>query len=326
MTCIARTTMTAWAALAALAVTAVEGKAQSWAPERQVKVIIPFPAGGAADATARVVTQDITRANGQGFVMESRPGGGTVIATEIVARAPADGATLLLMANSFVINAGLRSSLSYDPLTSFEPVCMLAYSPLVLAVNTASPLKTMAEFVAAAKEKPPTLSVAAVGPATAHHIALEMLKRSAGIDFNYVPFPGGAPSVTTLVGNHVSATLANFNEMQSNLGTNLRALAVGANARLTELPDIPTFAEAGYGDVIVTAWFGIVAPARTPAPTVRAMSDAFKAALEAPAVTDRLKAVGLVAFPACGSEMAAFLKDQHQRYGRIIKDAGLKSE
>lgn len=299
--------------------------AQQWAPDRQVKVVIPFPAGGAADATARVLTQEITRASGQGFVMESRPGGGTVIATELVARAPADGTTLLLMANSFVINPGLKASLPYDPL-GFEPICMLAYSPLVLAVNNASPFKTIAELVTAAKAKPPELTIAAVGPATAHHIALEMLKRSAGIDFSYVPFPGGAPSVTTLVGNHVSATLANFNEMQSNLGPNLRPLAVGANSRLAELPDVPTFAEAGYADVIVTAWFGIVAPPKTPPATVAAMTGAFKAALAVPAVPERLKTIGLVAFPACGSDMATFIRDQIRRYGTAIKEAGLKGD
>ncbi len=325
MRCWIRGVLGTCAAVAACLVMAGPGAAQ-WAPDRQVKVIIPFPAGGAADATARLVTQEITRAGGQGFVIESRPGGGTVIATEIVARAPADGTTLLLMANSFVINAGLRTNLSYDPLTSFDPVCSLAYSPLVLAVNNASPLKSMAEFVAAAKVKPPTLSVAAVGPATAHHIALEMLKRSAGIDFNYVPFPGGAPSVTTLVGNHVSATLANFNEMQSNLGVNLRPLAVGADARLPDIKDVPTFAEAGYKDVIVTAWFGIVAPAKTPPAMLRSMSTAFKAALGTPAVTNRLKEVGLVSFAACEGDMAAFLKDHHQRYVRAIKDSGLKSD
>ena len=232
-----------------------------------MRLVIPFPPGGAADILGRLLANQISQATGQGIVVENRPGGGTVIATQEVARAAPDGTTLLLMANSFVINASLRSNLPYDPLKSFEHICFLAQSPHVLTVN-ASPIKTFADFAEAAKDKPGELTVAAVGPATTHHIAIEMLKRAAGIDVTYVPFPGGAPAVTNVIGGHVSAALTNYAEIKENIGSSLRPLAVGPQQRLKELPDVPTFAELGYPDVIGVSWFGLVAPAGTPKPVI----------------------------------------------------------
>jgi tripartite-type tricarboxylate transporter receptor subunit TctC len=300
--------------------------AAEWAPGKTVKVIVPFPAGGTADVIARILTQQITKTSNQQFVIENRPGGGTVTGTDVAARSPNDGTALLIMANSFTINPSLRPSLPYDIFTSFEPVCSLVYSPMVLAVNNASPHKTFADFVAAAKAKPPTQSVAAVGPATAHHMALEMLKRSAGIDFSFVPHPGGAPAVNTVVGNHVSAALANVSEMQSNLGTNLRPLAVGAEQRLAAYKDVPTFKELGHRDMIATAWFGIVAPAKTPDPVLAAITKELRGALDDADVSKKLDDVGLIKLVNCGADYAAYLKKQYEQYATVIKEAGIKGQ
>ena len=297
-----------------------------WAPGKTVKIVVPFPPGGTADVVARLLAQQVTQAGGQQIIIENKPGGGTVTGTEVVARSAPDGTTLLLMSNSFVINASLKSTLPYDPLTSFVPVCSLVYSPLVLAVANASPLQTFAAFRAAATVKPAVLSVAAVGPATTQHIALEMLKRAAGIDFNYVPFPGGAPAVTTLVGNHVSAALANYDEMKENLGSNLRALAVGAEARIAALQDVPTLGELGFGAIIGAARFGLVVPAATPPAAVEQMIGLFKASLEARQVATKLDDLGLVRAVACGADFGALLESQHGQYARAIKDAGIKPE
>ena len=297
-----------------------------WAPGKTVKIVVPFPPGGSADVLARLVGQQVTQASGQQIIIENRPGGGTVTGTEVVARSPADGTALLLMSNSFVINASLKSALPYDPLTSFVPVCSLVYAPLVLAVANVSPIKSFAEFRAAAQAKPPTLSVAAVGPATTQHIALEMLKRAAGIDFSYVPFPGGAPAVNTLVGNHVSAALANYDEMKENLGANLRPLAVGSEARLAGLKDVPTLAELGFGEIIGAARFGLVVPAGTPAATVALMIGFFKSAIDVPEVVAKLDALGQVRATVCGADFAALLKSQQGQYARAIRDAGIKAE
>ena len=169
-------------------------------------------------------------------LVENRPGSGTVVATEAVSRAAPDGNTVLFMANSFVINSHLRK-LNYDPLTSFDPVCHLTNSPQVIAVNASSPHKTLADLINAAKAKPGELSLASVGPATAQHIGAEMFQRATGTKFVYVPFPGGAPAVTALLGNHIVAVLQNYAEMQESLKDGrLRALATTSPTRIEPRP------------------------------------------------------------------------------------------
>lgn len=313
-----------FASIVATALVAHSAQAQ-WAPNKTVRIVVPFPAGGTADLLARVIGRQISNAKGQTVIVENRPGGGTVTATESVARATPDGATVLLMANSFLINANQRS-LSYDPFNSFEPVCALVYQPLVFAVNKTSPIKSIADFIAAAKGSPRELSVAAVGPNTALHLALEMLKHSAKIDFNYVPFPGGAPAVTALVGNHVSAALATYSEIQEHVGTNLRPLVVGAPERLVGLKDVPTLSETGFGDVIGTAWFGFVVPSKTDRNVIHSMADLFKAVLENSEVKTKLAAAGYVSMGFCGAEFEKFLKTQNAQYARIISEANMKAK
>ena len=298
-----------------------------WAPSKTVRLVVPFPPGGAADILARLVANQITQASGQGMVVENRPGGGTVIATEAVSRATPDGTTLLLMANSFVINASLRTHLSYDPLTSFEHICFMAQSPHVLSVNSKSTIKTFADLAAQAKAKPGELTIAAVGPATTHHIAIEVLKRSANLDMTYVSFTGGAPSVTNLIGGHVTSALTNYAEAKENLGGTLRPIAVGTRERLPELPDIPTLNELGYPDVIGVSWFGLVAPATTPAAAIAEITKRAKAALADTEVSTKVAGAGIVAEgKTCGADFTALLKTQHGRYAKAIKEAGIKEK
>ena len=219
-----------------------EGQAQT-ASGRTVRIIVPFPPGGTADILARVLGEQIGKTGGPTILVENRPGGGTVIATDQVARSAPDGNTLLLMANSFVINAAVRPSLPYDPLTSFEPVCLMVDSPQIMVVNATSPFKTLAEFVAAAKAKPGELNYATVGPATTQHIAFEMFNRAAGIKLTYVPYGGGAPATTALVGGHVMAVLANPSEVMEQVKADkLRAIAVASRERFAPLPSVPTIA------------------------------------------------------------------------------------
>lgn len=302
----------------------VAAQQSQWAPSRTVRLVIPFTPGGAADILGRLLANQISQATGQGMVVENRPGGGTVIATQEVARATADGTSLLLMANSFVINASLRTNLPYDPLKSFEHICFLAQSPHVLTVPNASPIKSFADFAKAAKDKPGGVTVAAVGPATTHHIAIEMLKRSAGINVTYVPFPGGSAAATNVIGGHVSAALTNYAEIKENIGPNVRPIAVGPRQRLKELPDTPTFAELGHGEVIGVSWFGLVAPSGTPPQTVEQIANAFKAALAAPEVTGKAGAAGVIPEGTCGPAFGELLRTQHGRYAKAIKEADIK--
>jgi tripartite-type tricarboxylate transporter receptor subunit TctC len=294
-------------------------------PARQVRIVVPFPPGGTADILARVLGEQIAKTGGPTVLVENRPGGGTVIATELVARAAPDGNTVLLMANSFVINAAVRSSLPYDPLTSFEPLCLMVNTPQILVVNANAPYRTLADLVAAAKAKPGELNYATVGPATTQHIAGEMLMRAAGIKLTYVPYGGGAPAITALLGGHVMAVLANPSEVmeQVNAGK-LRALAVASRERFNQLPNTPTIIEAGYPDFEATAWFGLVVPAKTPKDVIAQEIAMFRQALAAPDVQSKLTAQGYNTLGVCGDDFAAHIKRQHADYGRVVKDSNIK--
>ena len=293
---------------------------------RTVRVIVPFPPGGTADILARVVGEQIGKTGGPTILVENRPGGGTVIATEQVARAAPDGNTLLLMANSFVINAAVRPSLPYDPLTSFDPVCLMVDSPQILVVNATSPFRTLADFVSAAKAKPGELNYATVGPATTQHIAFEMFNRAAGIKLTYVPYGGGAPATTALVGGHVMAVLANPSEVMEQINAGrLRAIGVASRERFAPLPNVPTIAES-YPGFEATAWFGLVTPARTPKPVIEQHITMFKTALAAPDVQAKLTPQGYRSIGACGEAFGAHIKAQHADYSRVTKEAGIKVE
>lgn len=293
---------------------------------KTTRLVVPFPPGGTADILARLIGQQVSQATGQSVLIENRPGAGTIIATDFVARSVPDGTTLLLMANSFVINPSVRATLPYDPF-SFEPVCLLVSSPQVLVVRTDSPYKTLASFVTAAKARPGELQYAGVGPATTQHIAGEMFKRAAEINLTFVPYAGGAPAVNAILGGHVTAVLANYNEVIEQInGRKLRALAVASHERVAALRDVPTFNEAGYRGVEATAWFGLMAPAKTSKETIGLLIAQFKAALAAPDLLSKLSAQGLYPAAACGADFEAHLVQQYESYARVVKEANIKVE
>lgn len=293
---------------------------------RTIRIVVPFPAGGSADDVARLLADQIGRTRGVSFVVENRPGAGTVVATEAVSRTTPDGNTLLLVANSFVINPSLKR-LNYDPFTSFAPVCHLVSSPLVVAVNSDSPYRSLADLIAAAHAKPGELTLASVAPATTQHIAFEMLKRVADMNMIHVPYAGGAPAVTALLGGHVTAVIANYSEVEAHLASGkLRALATASRKRIEAAPDVPTVAESGYPNYGTEVWFGLVAPARTPAETLAQLSDWFGAALETSAVKEKLKLQEMYPVGACGADFAKHLRDQFDAYARVIREADIKAE
>lgn len=315
------------AATAAILAAPASAQPSQWAPGRTVRVVVPFPPGGASDILARLLTQHISSTTGQSIVIENRPGAGTIVGTEQVARSTPDGTTLLIMANSFVINASLRSTLSYDPLTSFEHICFLAQSPHVLVVNSKSAIKTFADFAAQAKAKPGETTIASVGPATTHHIAIEMLKRASGLPLTYVSYPGGGQALTNLIGGHLDAVQANHIEVKENLGRELRGIVVGGRQRLADIPDVPTFAELGFPDVIGLGYFGLVAPGGTPKPAIDLIETQLRAALAVPEISSKLIAAGLLPEgTTCRAAFTELLKTQHARYANAIKDAGIKEK
>jgi tripartite-type tricarboxylate transporter receptor subunit TctC len=241
-----------------------------------------------------------------------------------VARAAPDGNTLLVSTNGMAINAILRK-VNFDPLTSFEPVCYLVQSPQVIVVNSASPYRTLAELVAAARAKPAELSIASVGPNSTQHLAIERLKQLAGINLTYVPYTGGAPAINALLGGHVTAVLQNYSEIGEQLRAGkLRALATPSAKRIEPLPDLPTVAESGYKDFAAEVWFGLVATGKTPKETVSQLAAWFRAALQAPDVKAKLLTHALYPNPVCGDDFAPHIRRQSDEYRRVIGELGIK--
>ena len=319
-----RELLAAGAASAAVAI-APTALAQSF-PAKPVRIVVPWTAGGTGDIQARLLAQHMTQTLGQPVLVENKPGGGTIIGTGFVAKAPADGHTLLLMANSFVINAKLHNNLPYDGIKAFEAVACLTNSPQLIAVNAASPYRTFKDWVDAARAKPGTISYATVGPATTQHIAGEMLQRAAGIRLIYTPFGGGAPAVNAVLAGHVDTVLANVSEMSSFLEAGkLRALAVTTAQRLDSLKQVPTVIESGYPGYEAAAWFGLVAPAGTPREAVTKLAQAANAALADAEIRKKLLGVGLEPYSMDPSKFAAHISDQFARYSRVIDEAGIKA-
>lgn len=305
----------------ALAVTEVSAQSA-----RSIKIVVPFAAGGGADILARLLSEQISRTQGVTAVVENRPGAGTVIGTEAVARSAPDGNTLLIGGNSFVVNPNLRK-VNYDPLTSFAPICHLTRSPNVIAVNSASPYRTLADLINAARANPGKLSMGFNGPATSQHIGFEMFKRVAKVDMTPVPFGGAAPAVNSLVGNHVTSLFVSYPAAGAQIqGGSLRALGVASRERIETLPDLPTVAEAGFGPLEEEVWFGLVAPAKTPTERLSQLESWFVAAVKAPEIKSKLAVQELYPAGLCGAAFAAYLREKLDAYGRIIRDAGIKAE
>jgi tripartite-type tricarboxylate transporter receptor subunit TctC len=316
------------AATAGAAATGIAGSALADTfPSRAIKIVVPFPPGGTGDIQARLVADHMAKALGQAVVVENKAGAGTIIGTTQAAKAAADGYTLLLMANSFVINAKLRgSSLPYDGLKAFEPVACLTNSPQMLAVNSASPYRSFKEWLEAAKAKPNTISYATFGPASTQHIAGEMLVRAAGIRLIYAPFPGGAPAVNAVVAGHVETVLANVSEIQAFVESGkLRALAVTTPQRLDSLKQVPTVSEAGLPGYEAAAWFGLCAPAGTPKDVIAKLAKASTDAIADAEVRKKLIGDGLEHYTMAPAQFGAHIADQYAKYSKVIDEAGIKS-
>jgi tripartite-type tricarboxylate transporter receptor subunit TctC len=293
---------------------------------RPIRIIISVPPGGSIDLLVRIVADHVASANGQSIVIESRPGGGGTIAAEAVARATPDGTTLLSNNNGMLISALLRK-VSYNPLTSFDPICELATTPQLIVVNSASPYHSLRGLLDAAREKPAELSIASVGPNSTQHIGIERLKRLAQANLTYVPYPGGTTIVNALLGAHVTAAVLNWSDMGEQLAAGkVRPLATMAAHRIEPLPELPTVAESGYPDFETDVWFGMVAPARTPKDTVAQLIDWFSAALTAPPVTAKLTAQALYPRARCGAEFGAHMKRQSDLFARLIHELGFKTD
>jgi tripartite-type tricarboxylate transporter receptor subunit TctC len=290
-----------------------------------IRLILPFPPGGPADVMARVVAERIGATGGPTLVIESHPGAGTEIGTEYVARSAPDGSTLGIISNSFVV-LPLTRKLKYDPFTDLVPICELATFPPLIVVNSDSPYHTLADLIDAAHAQPGVLTLATIGPATSSQMAFEMLKYAAKANITFVPFAGYTLAIQALLGNQVTAALADLASLQGQIQTGkLRALATTARKRITSLTDVPTVAELGY-NVQDEFFGGVIAPAKTPKETIAKLTEIFSTALRSPEIKAKYANYGFLPGGECGADYAAILRKDYANYGQIIKDANIKME
>jgi tripartite-type tricarboxylate transporter receptor subunit TctC len=249
-----------------------------------------------------------------------------VIGYEAVSRAAPDGNTLMIMGTDTLIPPHLRK-LNFDLLIGFEPICYLVSAPTVIGVNSASPYRTLGDLLNAARARTGELTVASVGSASALQIAFETLKRAANVDMTFVPYPGVAPAINALLGEHVASAFASYSTASEQLKAGkLRPLATPSPTRIELQPEVPTVAESGYRDYELNYWFGALAPAKAPKEKVSQLAGWFTAALQAPAFRAKLAPVGFLPVGMCGPNFAALLRKQYDDFGQVIRDANIRTE
>jgi tripartite-type tricarboxylate transporter receptor subunit TctC len=296
-------------------------------PVKPVRIVVPFPAGGSFDVTARILAQRMQASFGQNVIVENRPGGGTVIGTEYVARQPADGYTMLMIGPSFTSHMVLRSKLAFDTDRDFQAVGQVIGLTMAISVNPSLPARNMKELVALAKARPGQISCGSSGTGTSHHLLLEALKLASKIDITHTPFQGAAYAVPAAVGGHITALLLNVSDMAPFIKTGkLRALVVTSAQREPEMPEVPTAAEAGHPEIEAINWSGFVAHSAVPPAAIARLNQETVKALNLPEVRELLRAQTVVPTPTTAAEFAALIKSDGDRYRRIIREANVRVE
>ncbi|MEP7276245.1 MAG: tripartite tricarboxylate transporter substrate binding protein [Betaproteobacteria bacterium] len=302
--------------------------AQGNYPDRPIRLIVPFPPGGPADALARIAGDEITRALGQPVVVENKPGAGGNIGMEQGARAAPDGYTLILApAGNLTVAPHLYSKLPYDPAKDFAPITVIAATPNILIVNPAVPARSLQELIALAKAKPGTLNYASPGNGSGAHLAGELLKRSAGIDIVHVPFNGVGPAMAAVLGGSVQLFFAQSSAaLQQIKSGKVIALGVASPKRIAAAPDLPTIAEAGIPDFEVTSWYALVAPAGTPAAVVAKVQATIAAALARPEIREKLAGLGAEPIANTPAEFAAMQRTESARWQKLAREANIRAD
>lgn len=300
--------------------------AQSY-PERPVRVIQGYAAGGNADTIARTVSAEMSKTLGQTFVVEAQTGAGGTIAAGTVARSKPDGYTLLLTTGGHAVAGALYKTLSFDPVKDFEMISTVTYFPFLLVAPANSPYKNLSELLKAAKASPGKITFGTAGVGTTHHLGGELLNSSAGVQMMHVPYRGDAASVVALMGNEIDFIIAPPTAVISNIqaGT-LRALASTGPQRWPGLPDVPTAAEQGVTGYDVQSWAGFMAPADTPKDVVSALNKAIQSALQVPDVQARLKSMGGAATGSTPEEMTTLVSSEIEKWTQVAKGAGIDKQ
>jgi tripartite-type tricarboxylate transporter receptor subunit TctC len=311
-------------AVIAAAVHAGTAHAQAY-PAKTVRVIVPFPPGGSADAASRSMSEKLSSLWGQPVVLEHKPGAGTTIAAAYVAASPPDGYTILFCgAISHAASANLYRNLSYDAVKSFAPLGTIALSPFILVVNPGVKAASVRDLIELAKAKPGALNYASSGNGASPHLAAEMLARATGIQMVHVPFKGMQPALVALLAGEVDLTFADVAVMPLVRSGKLRALAVTTARPSPLVPGVPTLGEAGVAGVEIPSVAGFIAPARTPHETVTFINASMSRALASSDLRERLIAIGFEPFDSRPEDFGAFLAAEVRRYAQVIRDAGIK--
>lgn len=295
-------------------------------PTKPVRIVVPFPPGGFNDIVGRIIATQLSERLGKQFVVENRSGAGGIVAGEMVANAPKDGYTLLIVSIAIAINPWMRK-LSYDTIKGFAPISTLATAPILAAVNPDLPAKSLKEFIELAKQKPGELKYASSGVGTFMHLGAELFKLSAGVDLLHVPFRGAGPATIDVMGGHTQASFASVPSFVGHVRSGkLRALGVGAAQRSFALPDVPTVAEAGVPGYHAANWIGIMAPAGTPEAIVALLNKEISAIQDTPELKLRFASEGVDVLRMSVAEFGAFIVSEHAKWGRVVKEAGIKAE
>jgi tripartite-type tricarboxylate transporter receptor subunit TctC len=313
--------------LAVLLLSSSVAAAQGY-PERAVRVLVGYPPGGGTDLVARLVAQPLSERWKQPVVVENRPGANAIIATEAVVKAKPDGYTLLMAyATELAVNPATHKALPYDPVRDLAPIAQLASAPLVLAVHPGVPAKDLRELIELAKTKPGALSYSSSGSGSVHHFAGELFKLRSGTNIVHIPYKGSGPATADAVSGQVQLTLASVaSVLRFVQAGRLRALAVTSPNRSAQLPEVPTAVESGLADVELTSWYGLLAPAGTPADVTNRVATDVAAVLAMPEVKKGFAAQGLDMAESSPAAFAAFIREEAAKYARIARAGNIQQD
>jgi tripartite-type tricarboxylate transporter receptor subunit TctC len=311
--------------LALLALAILPPAAAADYPTRPVRVIVPFSPGGAVDGPMRLIAQQLSKRLGQSIFVENKPGAGATIGSEIVAKAPADGYTLLLASQTNAISATLYPRLAFDPVEDFAPISLIGREPGVVVINPALPVKTLQEFIAYARQHPGQIDYASSGNGSGQHLFAAMLCSMTGIKLNHIPYRGSGQATSDLLGGQVSLSIPGLSSMLGHIDAGkLRALAVTGTKRAPQLPDVPTVAEAGVPGYVAYVWMGLLAPKNTPADIVGKLQQAVVQVLAEDEVKRYMARASIEAVGSTPAEFGMFFRAEREQWSRIIRETGAK--
>ena len=313
--------------LSAAAIAALGLPQWARADEANLKLVVTFPPGGSTDIAARIMQPRLGERVGKPVIVENRPGAASQIATQHVAKSAPDGNTLLVSFDTHAINPIAKPRLPYDTFKDFAGITLAVRFPLVIGASASVPGKDLKEFLEAARKAPAKYSYASTGLGSMNHLVMEDIKRRSGTYVLHVPYSGGGPAVQAVVGDVASLTLLSYAALRGQIAAGrVKPLAVTGTRRLPELPDVPTVAECGFPDFEAYSWIGIFAPAATPAPTVRKLTEDFQATLNTPEVKTRLTQAGFEVMATDGPALDQHVRAEYERWSRFVRETKLRLE